>query len=332
MLLNLKDGLNKTKVLSLLTIVCAVSGALCAVVGDVFIALAASTLAAIFLFDGEKKLFFTINCSLLVAANIAINVVLGEFITLFALEVIIISLVVAICFYFSRAKSICAAITTVIIAIFTLISFYLFGAAAVSNYSLDAVISFYEAYIIEIKEGLVAMVNEATLQAGEAITSSGVVLSEETVYALVDSVINSAISILVISSFAVCGILLKFFGALVIRLSSEPLKVAAWRFIVGSAFAYAYFAIAILSFFVDPAVGTVGLAAHSFVNIFMCVFAYLGILAFLSMLGRRFKPVICWIILIVALLLLSSLAIEVLSYFGAFATINVNKRRSQGEN
>ncbi len=330
--LKLRDELNKNRIIILLSLIAVLSGAVAALVGELFAALSGATLAIIFLLDRKRcKPIYIANCVLLVAINVGANIIYGEFLTVFSIEIVLVSLILAICYKARTAKSFCAALITSVFALLILASIYLYGAAAISDFSLSAVMDFYSRYLAEMREGFIGMIEQAVESGGNLAQLAEYPTSYEELGAIFDAMIRGSLSILIILSFALAGVTLKLFSLTVGKLSDDG-AVAEWRFITSNVYAYFYIIIAFVSIFIGSGADILSIAVNCMFNVFTFVFAYVGFLTVLNMLNNRFRRGVCWLILIAALLMLSSLAIQILSYFGAFTTIAVNKARGREQN
>ena len=324
----LREGLNKSKVLLLVSLISVLGGATATLVGEVLLPVCASALAVVFLFDdGRYKPYFSVSCALLIGINVCVNFIFGAFLTAIAVEIIGAALIVALCYKFYTSKAFSAALLTVLLVLFVAIGLYLYGAAAVSDFAFDKVLHFYKLYIGEVKADFVNSFVSMTSGLSGVSELYGMDISAESLGVLFDSIINSIFSVILVLCFALSGFTFKLFTVFMKKLSNDVLGISGWRFRTSNVYAYFYIVITFLNVMTAQDNGVLGVAVYSATFLFMFVYAYLGAYVVVDLLSRRMRRGICWLIVIAAIFMLSTFALELLSYFGVFATIRYNRRR-----
>ena len=309
-------------ILAVLSVICAFLGGL---VGDILVALSGAILALVFLVDGTKiRLWFVLSSAAIIATNVAIDIYFGALVSVYSLEVIAIALIIALCFKLGVSKAVTAGILTVALSLFILLGLYLSGAASAGSFLLEDVIRFYSEYAAKLQEMLEAELAAIMERYSEQLGASGMT-EVDYVSTLVLSLKRSLLSVLIVISFALSGIALKMFSLVCVSVSEDTKPILRWRFITSNTFAYFYIAVFFLGAFLSASDDALALTVATLNTVLMFVYAYIGFGVCRAMLRRRFSGIMSFIVLILAMLLLSSLAVQVLSILGVFTVINVNK-------
>ena len=119
----------------------------------------------------------------------------------------------------------------------------------------------------------------------------------------------------------------KIFGFIVSRFSDKPEQIVNWRFSTNSIFAYFYLAITILSGLAGAS-DVFGIAIANIQNVFMVVYGYIGFNYAQYLFSRNRSSFFVTLMLIIAIVALSSIAISILSFLGVYFTVMKNKLES----
>lgn len=179
---------------------------------------------------------------------------------------------------------------------------------------------FFDAKCNEIKDLYMNSVNEIYQGLEEELP----LLTQDDVEYIMNYAVGILFSMIFVLAFVAAGISMKTFSAVLKRTGSED--VSAWRFKPSSVYVYFYVAVSLVLFFLDGSLSVFNLTVSNLNTIFMVVFAYVGWNAssILLLSGKRKSP-LSKIILILAIVFVPSLAIQILSYIGAFYSIVINK-------
>ena len=120
------------------------------------------------------------------------------------------------------------------------------------------------------------------------------------------------------------GFTMKIFTAISARLAEDNRHVLCWRFSTTNIFAYFYVALVFISMFTSSGTGVFALTVANLYNIFMIIYAYIGFNFALASLSVKMKPVVAFLLIIVAVSLLASFAVSLLSMLGVFFTLRNN--------
>lgn len=327
MKLVIKEKLGYTRALLLLSLFAVAFAAIGAFVGEIFIAVSAALLSCVFLFENKGRRIFSFAVPVLI---IAVCALVGGVFSVFGVETLALALV--ICFFVSRGyrKSVCAAIITSLVVVFSFISLVIVAIEATGQMSVDAVRDFYVSLYETAREEFVGQIMSAFSEIEKMYLSSAAgaapnLPSAEDVGAVFDSFVDSLISLFVIFGFFISGIALKVFTAVSASVAERSNTVLEWRFRTGSLFAYFYVVLYFVSLFITVGDSAAALTVVNLYSIFMFVYAYVGFRTVFALLRVRCSQLVSWIIMIAALLLLSSFAVQILSILGVMATITTNR-------
>ena len=311
------------KVIAFLSGMSLLFGALCALIGEFAMPVAAAFIAALMLFE-KKKIFSAAVCAVTISLNLIVDFILGGQYTLVGVETVAVAVLIFLMFYKQRSKAECVIAVTVLVSLCTFAGFLLEACYAMGEFSWNGITAYYGAFYDEIQSLLIEQINKAT----ESIVSSGyenaVLISESDIVALLDSIVAIIPSLIVVASFALSGFAFKIFRALVYKYSVDRLPILRWRFRATSVIAYFYFALLFLGFVAGGATDTVALVISNLYNIFLYVFAYLGTVYVFNIIANIRSKALAIGIIAAALITLSTLAITVLSVFGAVLTVKEN--------
>ena len=308
--------------MTILTVASILIGVGCCIVGEILLPFLVGVLAALYLFDkDERKYSFITSCTLLVL-NLA-GVALGFVISFFGLAAIILARMLNSAYKKNNNKADTAYVMTVIFGAFTVLGAVFFAMVYMNSYTMDAAVTFYSDLVSQVRKIFV----ETTM---DIYAQTGMQIGEDIVVSAFDQQVNMIISYVLIGAFAMTGISMKLFSAIVSRCVDDNSSIRSWRFIANGACAYLYVILALGAIFVLPT-DVLGISVLNLYNFFMCVFAYVGFNYALALFRRRMKKVASFILLVVILLVASSIAIQILAFLGVFFTIRKSRENKPYE-
>lgn len=313
------DITKKRSAVILCAVLSVVSGTLGSFFGELFLAPTVALLAALFLFEsGDKRIFSFIAPSLIVI----INVFIGGFFSVLGIGPLILAFILYFMYLKGRGKSECVVALTLTVAALILVSLYLAAVNMTGSFDFDTVKNFYVDMYEAVKADFIRQMDELqSLNPG--VTEP--IFTEEELNLLFLGIAGQLISVLAVISFVITGVMLKAFSAIVYRFEKEPHVIVGWRFRVTNVFAYFYAALLFLNLFIGSGLGVFELAVVNLYNIFMVVFAYFGFLVAREFLSRGRGRGFASAVLIGAIILLSALAVQLLSLAGLIFTFIDNK-------
>lgn len=319
MIRELKSSHSYAKVMFILSVATLLFGLGYCLFGELLLPFAISSLAALFVFEKPSKRFLSY---LIPPIPVIIAVSLYGTFALITVQYIFYALILALVYRFSKTKATAAFYLTFLIALFTVASLYISGAIAAESFLPKAVTDYYSDGYTELKARLVAYLSEYTVTANDGSIQKPV--SAEAAGEIIDMASELAVSFVGILAFLIAGISIKLFKALILHFSKNGILKSFSHFLPSNTAAYVYVVVSILSIFVGTS-DVIDLTILNLAQILMCVFAYMGF-QYVLMLGKitgRKTTVILG--LIAAILLLNTLALQILSYLGAWITIGTNK-------
>lgn len=245
------------------------------------------------------------------------------------------AVLVAVLVYFSLSKAImskgeCAlALTTIVsLSIGAMLIFAAFY--EIGKVDFAGALEYYQGII---SENRAAFIEEFDKYLPEGIDPELAKLFDaEMLGAMYDSYMNIMISFVVIVAFLLVGLMFKLLGLLLAKALVAPRDLKLWHFELSPIFAYFYLLLYVLGLFFS---GTdiFSVSILNLTNIFMFIFAYVGFIFALVYLRRRLRSKLgAVLLLLVAVLMLYSLAISLLSFLGVFATIMLGRLKSMSDN
>ncbi len=301
--------------------------ALLSQLGIVLLPLLSAILTYLFVVErGEKRIFTFVTPIAVIAIDLLFN-------GLFSICCITATLV-AILVYFTMAKSILskaecalAATTLVSVAIGAMLIFAAFH--EVGKIDFTAALDYYKAIVAENRALFIeSFENYLPADANPELVA---LFDPELLGALYDSYMSILISFAVILAFALVGFTFKLLVPLLNKSLIDKREFKIWRFELSPIFAYFYLALYLVGIFFSGT-DTLSVAILNLTNIFMFIFAYVGFVFALFFLRRRVRSKAgAVVILVLAMLVFYTLAVNLLSFLGVFATVMLSKLRAGGE-
>ena len=321
----LRENLSYKKIISLLCLGIAIVGAFAVIFGDILIPVLSALLATLFTLEKkEKKLLSFIFLTFIILSNIAALLVVEGFASFFGFFSVALALIIHLFFTKGIGKTDCVVATTCVGVAFIVLSFVYFSMRFTGNYTLSAIPEFvsllrvaFDRLMNESLTAMLASVPNSEEQLSNMLSQIGTIF---------DSIKMVSFSFAVILGFAVSGVALKIYTFLIFKMSDVGLAVFDWKFKTSRIFAYFYLVLSIVSVFTLSSNSLVHVAVVNLYNIFMVVYAYFGFNLALYLISARRSKVFAFLILVIAVLAFSSLAIEILSLMGVFYIITADRR------
>ena len=311
-----QDVGNKKPVIFLF-IMSVLTGILSSVVGHVIAAVCAGFLASLWHFETEKRrLFSYISIGVILVTDVLVN---GLY-SLIGVFAIVLGLMIFFVYKLKISKCESVFAMTLISSLLILLAYILLGMQNTEGLSVS---EYYKAFYEEYKEYFVNYFHE--MYAAMPELKETVVVSDEDIIAALDSIVSMLVSFIVIYGFVLTGIACKIFTIFVSRYSQDKKEITNWRFITPSVYAYFYLVLTLAGFFVGAEANVFALTVTNLSNIFMVVYAYIGWSCISRMLSAKKRSVVSHIFLFLAIIIFAGLALNILSFFGVFYTITVNK-------
>ena len=302
--------------LSVVTLFFGAVGLVYRAIGFLTIPFIVALLSVLMCIDKKRVAAATVTVILLVAEII---VSIQDYFTIITLSSFLISVLLSRFFLKGKDKAECALFSTALLAllIFVGATLYIIGEYNVSTFPeiVDSYLSIYEEFKSETVASIYSM-SVSTENATEVFTI-------EYLNAFFDAYLNCTVALVCILAFSIVGIAFKLFGTLIRKFTVEQDKIAEWRFLPNSVFAYFYFILAILSVISVDTENSLVISTINLYLIFMYVFAYVGykfVNASFKSKGRNSN-----FIFLIMIVVFSSFAIQILALIGAYVTANYTK-------
>ena len=319
MIRELKSSHSYSKVMFVLSVASLLFGLGYCLAGELLLPFAISSLAALFVFEKPEKRI--LSYLLPAIPVIAATLIYGAF-AIITVQYILYAVILAVIYRLSGTKAAAAFYLTFLIALFTVISLYISGAIQAESASLESVIEYYSEIYTDLKERIVEYLSSYTVTAADGSIERPVTKDMAEYY--IDTSATLAVSFIGIFAFVIAGVSIKLFKAFIMHFSKNGILKRFSHFLPTNTAAYTYVVLSILAIFVGTT-DIVDLTMLNLCQILMVVFAYMGfqyLLMIGKMSGRKTTVIIG---MVAALLILNALAIQILSYLGAWVTIGTNK-------
>ena len=319
MIRELKSSHNYPKTMLVLSVASLLFGLGYCLVGELLLPFAVSSLAALFIFEKPDKRLLSY---LLPAIPVITATLLYGAFAIITVQYILYAVILAVIYRFAGTKATAAFYLTFLIALFTVISLYISGAIQAGSVSLENVIEYYSEFYTDTKERVVEYLSSYTVTAADGSIERPV--TKELAEYYIDSAATLAVSFVGIFAFVIAGVSIKLFKAFIMHFSKNGILKRFSHFLPTNTAAYTYIILSILAIFVGTT-DIVDLTILNVCQILTVVFAYMGF-QYLLMIGKvSGRKTTVFLGMIAALLILNALAIQILSYLGAWVTIGTNK-------
>ena len=287
-------------------------------VGELSLPFASAFLAVLFVFEKPEKRIFSYIVPLF---GVVLNVAIHGIYMIISIEAVVLALIIALCYRYSESKNICSVYLTVAVFVFMLISFYLSAARSCSSFAIYAVAEYYSELYADFKDNLAGMIASIKLTANDGTLNS--IMTEQQAKKLISEYSKLVVAYMAAASFLISGIALKVFNFTVLRISKYGIRKTFAYFFPKSWLAYLYAVISIIAAFIElDNTFSIGICTVS--EILMFVFAYVGIRYFMTITRASSRKGFYTMMLIFGLVFMPGIAIQVVSYFGAWIVVSTN--------
>ena len=280
-------------------------------------AICAGALAALTYFHCDSFRYLKIIAPICV---IAVDWVFNGFFSICGIIVVVTSLMIFLVYEQGWSKLESALGMSLIIAVMIALVFVIIG---VSNKEGLSLTEFYTKLYDEIKVEYVAYMTQIyeTVYAG---TDTKLPQEADIIY-IFDYAIGMIVSFIYIFAFALVGVACKVFSFFMKKLSGLKERIAEWRFMPNQVYAYFYAGIEIIGLFIKSDLSALSLSIVNLGNIFMVIFAYVGLSAIGRMIQERKKRGMSVALYYVCSIGLAIVFPRVLSFLGVFYCIAASK-------
>lgn len=290
-------------------------------VSDFLIVPLAAFYALVLWFFKDNKLF----CSLLPLPILALSVFDGIGAILASCFALCVGLLLWWMYQAHLSKFDTAFAITAVFTLYLLLALFFAVGEITKEYTFDAFFAYYAEFIETQQSAFVSAFSEF-----HVVDESGAnvyLFTEEIAEEMFLSVIRLMLAFFVIAAFFICGLTCKIFSRVVRYAEKEEEKICAWRFLPPNIMVYFYLASYVASFFAASGESVFGSAVQNIFYIFMAVFAYMGMQHLLSVISKVERKGFMLLVIVALLIFLNISAVQILSFFGAYATIGKNRAK-----
>lgn len=296
----------------------ALGGIGCILLGYLLLPVAAAFYAALLTFENKNGRIFSYVIPPVV---FIINIIFNGFFSLEGLAYVAVGSLIYFFYRKGKSKGESAFYITLLLVIMMLISAVFVAFENVGAIRISSISEFYSELYYALKNDFISVISGLKSVNGEGFTEY--VSNAAEAEAMFHSAVYMLLPFLILVAFLLCGVTFKLFAGRVFKYADDKEKIVCWNFGTSNAVAYFYLAVSILSMFRNS--GGFALVIMSLDLVFLAVFAYIGFRVVHVMISAKKGARMATVVLAAAIVLLSSFAVQLLSYLGVYFTIMFNK-------
>ena len=285
--------------------------------------LLAAWFAALFVFSSAKRRGIILPC-----AAAAVVVTLGFLTTPWAaftaVAALVTGLIIGLMFLLSRSKPECVTVTLVAFLLMTAASLWILAAVEMGNVSFDSVKTYYTDLYADFRASAITALRQSYAEAGADASAEEFTEMLELIPVYLDNLAYLSPSVIAIMAFILVGIAFKIFVRLIYKYSLAGSLVLRWRFTTTNVFVIFYLVLALLNVFLSDT-GAFAVSVLNLYTFFNFLYAYVGYNFALALLTQKMRYGLAVLIVVGAVMLFSSLAVNVLAIGGVAFTFISNK-------
>lgn len=326
MISELKDTYSYQKVITLISVLSFVFGVAASFLGELFLPLASSFLAILFLFEKPNKRFLSYASPVV---SITVSILIMGPAAIITVESVILALIIAVCYKKSLTKAEIAIYTTLTISLFVFLSFYLSGALAVESLSRDAVKAYYVDAFHTLKQEFISLFTEITFTASDGNIENLMTVEDAALY--FNSISTSFVALVAVFAFLISGLTLKLYAVLVLRYSKHGILKRFAHFIPSSFVAVVYIISSVLSAFSSEE-SLFGIILLNCNVILTAIFGYMGLKYIIMVIRASQRRSLSYCLLIAAFISFPSITPTLISYLGVWVVLGTNSHNKASNN
>ena len=318
----LKEHINPKKFIVVLVTLFLLFGVADIFVSDFFIVPLAAFYALVLWFAKEHKLL----CAILPLPILAASFFGGVGAVLSVCFALCCGLVLWWMYRFGCTKFDTALAVTALFSLYLFIALFFAACAITKEYTFASFLSYYEEFLETQKVAFVDAFSD--IHVVDEKGTNVYLFTEEIAEEMFLSVARLSFALLVIVALLLCGLTCKIFSRVTAHVEKDEMKIRFWRFLPPNVIVYFYLICYIVLIFVASKENLFSVVLQNLFYIFMVAFAYMGLRHLVSMLSSQRKGSLL-LLFVVLLFVLNVSAIQILSLFGAYATIGANRAQNK---
>lgn len=321
MQLVIKNSASYKSTITVLSILTALGGFGCMLIGYLFLPFASAFYAALLVYENPSKRIATY---VLPIGIFVVNFLVKGFFSLEAVSYVAVGVII----YFAAKRGIskgeAAFWTTLTLTVLFTVSAIFLAFDYVGAIGLTSIKQFFSNLFTSSKTQFTQLLT-SLITTGEDGTKFFVCTPQEA-EALFHEFIILLIPVVILLAFLLSGLTFKIFSATVRRCSGRDSIINLWNFRVSNFVAYFYIAVAILSIFVSLDKSIFSYVVITLNTVLSAVFAYIGITVVYSIMRARGMSTFLTVsAIIIVCLLFSSFSTQIVSFVGVYFSIITNK-------
>ena len=321
MQLVLKNTVSYKSTITVLSILTALSGFGCMLVGYLFLPFAAAFYAALLVYENSSKRI----ASYMVPIGIFVaNFLAKGFFSLEAVAYVVIGVIIYVSSKRGTSKGETAFWTTLTLTVLFFVSAIFLAFDYVGAIGLTSIKQFFSNLFITSKTQCVELLTSLTTADEEGIKYF--VCTPHEAEALFHEFVILLIPITILAAFLLSGLTFKIFSATVRRCSGNDSIINLWNFRVSNFIAYFYIAVAILSIFAATDKSAFSYVLITLNTVLSAVFAYIGVTVVYAILRTKgMSAFLATSAIVIVCILFSSFSTQLISFVGVYFNIVANK-------
>ena len=275
----------------------------------------------VFTLGNKKWVALPIACA---AVSVALGFLTSWFAVFLAVSAVTVSAAIALTFFYSRSKPESVSISVGVFLVVTMAALWICAAVSTKSASFDAVKGFYVDFYNRLRAELLVSFDKSIASMGESASAEEMTAVKNLIPVYLDNLAYLSPSIFAVLAFVLVGFSYKLFVRVIYRYSAFGEVVFRWRFTTTNVFVVFYLMRAVLNIFLTDT-GAFSVTVKNFYTFFNFLYAYIGYNFITAIMAQRMKYSVAVLIVLAALLLFSSLAVNLLAISGVVFTFIGNK-------
>lgn len=298
--------------LGIFSTVAGVASAFFSHVGIAIMPITGGLLAALITVEGcGKRIWSYIVPFLIIVPDVIIN----SYYSFNGALSVVIALLIFLFFRKGYSKTTLAVIVTALVT-GAICAYFVFGAfLATGKDSLEAVTGYYAQLIEQVRALFMEYVGKLKI---DGITT-------DTANTLFNATLLRCFAIPIILAFAVSGVAIKTFFAIIICNEKEPSRFYNWRFGTTTVFAIVFGISSVINWFTSASDSVFAAVVGNLYLIFLAVYAYLGFTFIRAVFARKFNVFLSNFLPILIIIVFNALAVQIFSFLGMIMTVMGNR-------
>ncbi len=327
MLFELNDTKEYSQAIVKLSILTSVAVLGCILFGFFCLPVAAAYYAALLLYERPGKRIMSI---VIPAVYFALNFFLQPAFSLDALAYVVLGAIIYFSVKKSRSKGETAFWMTVATLVIIILTTFFLAFEVNGDIGFLSIKQFYSGVYRNLKEEVMERILALKTTSEEGIVSYAYNFYEAE--RLFEELAMSVIPLAILSAFLIVGISLKLFATVIAKYSGADCGIYFWSFGTSNLVAYFYVITYVIGMIAESDGSLFAFTVMSLTTVFSVVYAYIGVrFVFYFILSRGKSAWLAILIIALGFVIMSLVALQILSFIGVTVNIIANKAQSKAK-